>query len=88
MFLVISAMQIADGVQGTMMGAFRGMMDNHVPVAITLVAYWIVALPVGYVLGFPLGYGPNGVWVGYGLGLSLAAIALSYRFFANNRPVL
>ena len=88
MFLVISAMQIADGVQGTMMGAFRGMMDNHVPVAITLVAYWIVALPVGYVLGFPLGYGPNGVWVGYGLGLTLAAIALSYRFFANNRPVL
>ncbi len=85
MFLVIAAMQIADGVQGTMLGAFRGMMDNHVPVAITLIAYWIVALPLGYGLGFWLGFGPNGVWIGYGTGLSLAAIALTYRFFSKNR---
>ncbi|WP_298847246.1 MATE family efflux transporter [uncultured Ruegeria sp.] len=85
MFLVIAAMQIADGVQGTMLGAFRGMMDNHVPVAITLIAYWVFALPLGYALGFWLGFGPNGVWIGYGSGLSLAAIALTYRFFSKNR---
>ncbi len=85
MFLVIAAMQIADGVQGTMLGAFRGMMDNHVPVAITLIAYWVFALPLGYALGFWLGLGPNGVWIGYGSGLSLAAIALTYRFFSQNR---
>ncbi len=85
MFLVIAAMQIADGVQGTMLGAFRGMMDNHVPVAITLIAYWLFALPLGYALGFWLGFGPNGVWIGYGSGLSLAAIALTYRFFSQNR---
>ncbi len=84
MFLVIAAMQIADGVQGTMLGAFRGMMDNHVPVAITLIAYWVFALPLGYALGFWLGFGPNGVWIGYGSGLSLAAIALTYRFFSQN----
>ncbi len=84
MFLVIAAMQIADGVQGTMLGAFRGTMDNHVPVAITLIAYWVFALPLGYVLGFWLGFGPNGVWIGYGSGLSLAAIALTYRFFSQN----
>ncbi len=85
MFLVIAAMQIADGVQGTMLGAFRGMMDNHVPVAITLIAYWVFALPLGYALGFWFGFGPNGVWIGYGSGLSLAAIALTYRFFSKNR---
>ncbi len=85
MFLVIAAMQIADGVQGTMLGAFRGMMDNHVPVAITLIAYWLFALPLGYALGFWLGFGPNGVWIGYGSGLSLAAIVLTYRFFSQNR---
>ncbi len=85
MFLVIAAMQIADGVQGTMLGAFRGMIDNHVPVAITLIAYWVFALPLGYALGFWLGFGPNGVWIGYGSGLSLAAIALTYRFFSQNR---
>ncbi len=85
MFLVIAAMQIADGVQGTMLGAFRGMMDNHVPVTITLIAYWVFALPLGYALGFWLGFGPNGIWIGYGSGLSLAAITLTYRFFSKNR---
>ncbi len=85
MFLVVAAMQIADGVQGTMLGAFRGIMDNHVPVAITLIAYWVFALPLGYALGFWLGFGPNGIWIGYGSGLSLAAITLTYRFFSKNR---
>ncbi|WP_164662167.1 MATE family efflux transporter [Tropicibacter sp. Alg240-R139] len=83
MFLVIAAMQIADGVQGTMLGVFRGMTDNQIPVVITLFSYWIIALPVGYVLGFVLDWGPNGVWIGYGFGLGLAAVALSYRFFSR-----
>ncbi|SFS21826.1 MATE family efflux transporter [Yoonia litorea] len=83
MFIVIAAMQVADGVQGTMLGAARGMTDNVVPVAITMVCYWVVALPVGYLLGFTLGWGPNGVWIGYGVGLALAAIAVTLRFFAR-----
>ncbi len=81
MFIVIAAMQIVDGVQGTMLGAARGMTDNLVPVVITMICYWIVALPVGYVLGFTLGWGPNGIWIGYGLGLACAAIAVTLRFF-------
>ncbi|WP_425045813.1 MATE family efflux transporter [Primorskyibacter sp. S87] len=85
MFLVIAAMQIADGIQGTMLGASRGMMDNRVPVVITLVAYWVVALPIGYALGFNFGFGPNGIWIGYGIGLAMAAAALTYRFFGKAR---
>ena len=81
MFLIVAAMQIADGVQGTMLGAARGMMDNRVPVAITLVCYWVVALPLGYVLGFVVDLGPNGVWIGYGSGLAIAAVALTKRYF-------
>ncbi|SLN19166.1 Multidrug resistance protein NorM [Falsiruegeria litorea R37] len=83
MFLVIAAMQIADGVQGTMLGVFRGMTDNRIPVVITLFSYWVIALPVGYVLGFVMDWGPNGVWIGYGSGLGLAAAALTYRFFSR-----
>ena len=85
MFLIVAAMQIADGVQGTMLGAARGMMDNRVPVAITLVCYWVVALPLGYVLGFVVDLGPNGVWIGYGSGLAIAAVALTRRYFLMAR---
>ncbi|MDX8350940.1 MATE family efflux transporter [Cognatiyoonia sp. IB215182] len=85
MFLIVAAMQIADGVQGTMLGAARGMMDNRVPVAITLVCYWVIALPLGYVLGFVVDLGPNGVWIGYGSGLAIAAVALTRRYFMMAR---
>lgn len=85
LFLIVAAMQIADGVQGAMLGASRGMTDNRVPVVITLFCYWVLALPVGYWLGFALGLGPYGVWIGYGMGLGLAAIWLTVRFFVKVR---
>ncbi|MGR3615108.1 MAG: MATE family efflux transporter [Paracoccaceae bacterium] len=85
MFLVIAAMQIGDGIQGVMLGAARGMMDNRIPVMITLITYWAMALPIGCALGFHLGLGPNGVWIGYGIGVALAGVALTYRFFVKAR---
>ncbi|MEM6739868.1 MAG: MATE family efflux transporter [Pseudomonadota bacterium] len=84
-FVIVAAMQIADGVQGTMLGAARGMMDNRVPVALTLFSYWIVALPLGYALAFIFNVGPKGIWIGYGIGLALAAILVTRRFFGQAR---
>lgn len=86
MFVVFAVMQIGDGVQGTMLGACRGIMDNVVPVIITMVSYWVIALPIAYMLGFRFDLGPNGVFIGYGLGLGLAATAVTIRFFRNARP--
>ena len=85
MFLVIACMQIADGIQGAMLGASRGITDNRVPVLITLTAYWGLALPLGYVLAFEWGFGPNGIWIGYASGLALAAVLLTRRFFVMAR---
>ncbi|WP_333713379.1 MATE family efflux transporter [Yoonia sp.] len=81
LFLVVAAMQVADGVQGTMLGAARGMTDNTIPVAITMVCYWVIALPAAYVLAFVWDWGPSGIWIGYGMGLALAATAVTTRFF-------
>jgi MATE family multidrug resistance protein len=81
LFLVVAAMQVADGVQGTMLGAARGMTDNTIPVAITMVCYWVIALPAAYMLGFVWDWGPSGIWIGYGLGLAFAATAVTTRFF-------
>ena len=80
MFLTVAFMQVADGVQSTSLGALRGLVDNRVPTAVSLVAYWAVALPAAWAFGFALGLGPSGVWIGYGLGLGLAAAILLRRF--------
>jgi MATE family multidrug resistance protein len=81
MFVIFAAMQIADGAQATALGSLRGMMDNTWPVVVTLTCYWGIALPIAYVLALPLGGGPNAIWIGYGVGLVLAATILFGRFW-------
>ncbi|MEL6517642.1 MAG: MATE family efflux transporter [Pseudomonadota bacterium] len=85
LFLVLALMQIADGVQSTALGALRGMMDNRVPTAITLVAYWPLALPAAYLIGMTYQQGAAGVWLGYTLGITVAAVALPWRFWRRTR---
>lgn len=79
--LVIAALfQISDGVQVVGLGALRGLEDVKIPSMISLLAYWVVALPIGYVLGFVFNGGANGIWTGLLFGLTVAAILLFFRF--------
>ena len=79
--LVVAAFfQISDGVQVVGMGALRGIEDVRVPTVIAVIAYWVVGLPVGYLLGFRYGLGATGIWYGLLIGLSFAAVLLVYRF--------
>lgn len=85
LFFIVALLQIADGVQGTALDALRGMSDMNLPTIITLTAYWPLALPASYALGFLFDLGAVGVWIGYTLGLVAAAIALPLRFWALTR---
>src|SRR3569833_766602 len=50
--LIIAAFfQLFDGTQVVGLGILRGMGDVNFPTDFTLIAYWIVGLPVGYLLG-------------------------------------
>jgi MATE family multidrug resistance protein len=72
--------QLSDGVQVAANGALRGLKDTRVPVAITLLAYWGLGMPVGLALAFPGGWAARGMWVGLLVGLSVAAVLLTWRF--------
>jgi MATE family multidrug resistance protein len=52
------------------------------------VAYWILALPLGYVLAFPLNMKANGIWIGLFTGLTLTASAMVIRFHRLSNRVL
>jgi MATE family multidrug resistance protein len=58
----------------------RGISDVKIPALITLVAYWAVALPLGYALGIRGTHGAVGIWIGIAGGLACAAIFLAARF--------
>ncbi len=79
--LVIAAFfQLSDGIQVVGLGALRGLADVKIPTFFTFIAYWIIGLPVGYVMGFPLGFGVAGIWYGLLTGLSVSAVLLFIRF--------
>ncbi|POY34895.1 MATE family efflux transporter [Solitalea longa] len=79
--LIIAALfQLFDGMQVVGLGILRGMGDVKIPTAITLTAYWIIGIPLGYFFGFKLNMGVNGVWWALLLGLLVAAVLLFIRF--------
>jgi MATE family multidrug resistance protein len=85
--LVIAAIfQLSDGVQVVGLGILRGLEDVKIPGLISLLAYWLVALPIGYVLGFVFGMGAYGVWSGLLIGLTIAAGLLFWRFRKLSAP--
>ncbi|HKI78974.1 MAG TPA: MATE family efflux transporter [Ignavibacteriaceae bacterium] len=85
LLIIASIFQIADGTQAVGIGILRGLTDVKVPTIITFVAYWILGLPIGYVLGFTLNMGVKGVWIGLLIGLTGSAIMLSLRFNHKSR---
>ncbi len=79
--LIIAAFfQLFDGTQVVGLGVLRGMGDVNIPTFITFIAYWIIGLPVGYLLGIKFNMGVSGVWYGLVLGLLTASILLFIRF--------
>ncbi len=78
--LVVAALyQISDGVQNVSIGILRGLQDVRVIMPIAFVAYWVLNLPVGYLLGFTFGMGPVGLFIGFFFGLTMAAVLLLVR---------
>lgn len=86
LFVALALMQIADGIQSTTLGALRGMGDMRWPTAVSLVAYWPLALPAAYGLAFWAGLGALGLWIGFALGLGIAALLLPLRFWRLTGP--
>jgi multidrug resistance protein, MATE family len=68
--------QLFDGFQIVATGALRGAGDTATPMKVHLLGYWIVGLPLCYLLCFPLAWGVRGIWVGLTAALILIGAVL------------
>ena len=88
--IISAAYQIPDAIQVCCNGVLRAFHIVKKPLAMSLVAYWLIALPIGYLLAF---YGINhlepletkGFWVALVIGLSLNALFLSFLLWQTIR---
>jgi MATE family, multidrug efflux pump len=87
LLLFVAAFQIPDGLQVGSAGALRGFKDANVPMALNVVAYWLVGFPAAWWFGIHQRIGPSGIWSGLIAGLFTCAVflILRYRHVSNAR---
>jgi MATE family multidrug resistance protein len=87
LLLLLALFQVADAMQVCAASAVRGYQETRRPMVIHLTAFWCVALPAGFALGYglldgllpgdPVGpLGARGFWIGLVMGLFVAASLL------------
>ena len=82
--MVAALFQLVDGLQVLALGLLRGVQDTTVPMIMATVSYWVIGLPVSYLLGFTWGMGAVGIWLGLVIGLGIAAVLLLWRFWGRS----
>ena len=70
-----------DTLNATVVGGafFAELGDTHAPAVINVVGFWLIGLPVIWVLAFRLGGGAVGLWWGIVVGLAAVALILLGR---------
>lgn len=80
-FLAVAGIfQIADGAQVVGAGVLRGLKDTRMPMLFAGLGYWLIAIPLGAVLAFPVGMGGLGIWVSLAVGLGVVAALMVSRW--------
>lgn len=78
--IVMSFFQIFDAIQLASRSSLVGLKDINIPLIFSGISYYILCLPIAYLLGFTFGFGPEGVWAGLLVGLAAAAVLFYTRF--------
>ncbi len=87
LLVVAGFFQFSDTMQIIAAGALRGLDDVKVPAWLSFGAYWVVSIPLGWVLAYPLGLGVTGMWWGITLGLTITAVLLGRRIWRKTAAV-
>ncbi len=80
--------QFADAFGAPLQGALRGYKDVNITFWMSLVSYWLIGLPSGWLLANYTNLNAYGYWLGLIIGLSAGAITLFGRIQFLQRKLL
>jgi MATE family multidrug resistance protein len=78
LLLFAALFQLSDATQVAAACAIRGYKVTRGPMLIQLLAFWVFALPLGCLLGLGKEMAAAGFWIGLVLGLTIAAVLLTW----------
>lgn len=88
-FMIYAAFyQISDAIATPVQGALRGYKDVNPAFFLTFISYWIIGLPVGYLIANYTDYAAFGYWIGLSIGLAVGAITLLSRLLWVQRQAI
>ena len=82
---IAAVFELFDGFQIVATGALRGLGDTRQPMIAHFVGYWLLGVPVAYILCFPLHWGASGIWVGLTAALILIGLALLVAWWRRSK---
>ncbi|MDA3616735.1 MATE family efflux transporter [Polluticaenibacter yanchengensis] len=85
LLLLAAIFQISDATQAIGVGLLRGMKDVKKPTLYVMIAYWIIGIPLGYILTFKMNFGVQGMWIGFVTGLTISSLFLNTRFLRKTK---
>ena len=80
LLLFAAVFQIVDGIQLISVSALRGLGDVKYSLWLSVISYGFLSLGASYLFAFVFEWGPEGIWVGYVIGLSVASVLFLRRF--------
>ena len=79
LFPIVILYQFFDCAQIILANALRGLADVKIIMWVSLITNFLIAIPSGYLLGFPCGWGIRGVWMAYPIGFFFSVLLLGRR---------
>ncbi|WP_371372707.1 MATE family efflux transporter [Sporomusa aerivorans] len=73
--------QLSDAIAAPIQGALRGYKDVRITMITAVMSYWVIGMPVGYLLAKYTILQAYGYWVGFIAGLAVGAVVLLLRLF-------
>lgn len=80
---VAALFQLVDAGQVMALGFLRGLQDTGWPMVFAVLGYWIIGMPASYAMAFHTPLGPAGLWLGLCVGLTVAGVAMNWRFWTS-----
>ncbi len=86
--LVFAALfQLTDGLQAVAAGALRGIKQTTFTGIVALISYWVVMIPLAYILCFNFKLSIQGIWYGINIGLLVVSLVMFWRFYMKSKKI-
>lgn len=80
LFAVSAVFQLLEATRITLFGALRALKDTNFTLITSIISFWGIALPVGYLLATRFNFGGPGLWSGMAIGAGFSMSLLLWRF--------